>query len=151
MIRGRDIAKNLAAVIKKMKADTNEQLVVKLIESYEPKIATAKASDKADLAAAKQDELDLLILFATETKTPKECVDAIFKMFDDETSKERAIQFSTIHKAKGLEAENVAILTPDLLPHPGICRLGPFWTRQELNIAYVCYTRGKQTMFINAR
>jgi superfamily I DNA/RNA helicase len=151
LIRGRNIAKNLADTIKRMKASNNADLAVKLIEYYEPKIETFKALDKADMAAAKQDELDLLMIFVTETKNPDECVNSIYKMFDDETSKERAIQFSTIHKAKGLEADHVAVLTPDLLPHPGICRLGPFWTRQEMNIAYVCYTRGKDTLYLNQR
>lgn len=151
MIRGRDVARNLAAVIKRMKASDNQDLAIKLQEDYEPKIATAKALDKQDLAAAKTDELELLLLFVQETKTVDECIGAIFKMFDDDASKERAIQFSTIHKAKGLEAENVAILTPDLLPHPGISKLGPFWARQELNIAYVCYTRSKDTLYINER
>jgi superfamily I DNA/RNA helicase len=120
-----------------------------LQEEYEPKITTFKELDRADQAAAKQDELDLLLLFATESKSVDDCINNIYRMFDDDTVKDRAIQFSTIHKAKGLEAKNVAILTPELLPHPGISKLGPFWARQELNIAYVCYTRGKDTLFIN--
>jgi superfamily I DNA/RNA helicase len=149
LIRGRDIARNLVAVIKRMKASSTSQLAVKLQEEYEPKITTFKELDRADQAAAKQDELDLLLLFATESKSVDDCINNIYRMFDDDTVKDRAIQFSTIHKAKGLEAKNVAILTPELLPHPGISKLGPFWARQELNIAYVCYTRGKDTLFIN--
>ena len=149
VIRGRNVASTLANVIKRVKADDNETLIRILMRDYEEKIQKLKAADKEDLAHAKQDELDILIEFATETKTPEECVSKLFTMFDDKTIKERAIQFSTVHKAKGLEADNLAILTPDLLPHPGISKIGAFWAEQERNIAYVCATRGKKAMYLN--
>lgn len=149
VIRGRNVASTLAKVIKRINASDNESLIRTLIEEYEAKVQKLKAADKLDLAEAKRDELDILVVFATETKTPDECVDKLFKMFDDADAKERAVQFSTVHKAKGLEADNLAILTPELLPHPGISKIGEFWAEQERNIAYVCATRGKDKMFLN--
>ena len=149
VIRGRNVASSLAKVIKRVNASDNESLIRTLIEEYEEKIQKLKAADKTDLAEAKRDELDILVVFATETKTPEECVSKLFKMFDDDDAKARAVQFSTVHKAKGLEADNLAILTPELLPHPGISKIGEFWAEQERNIAYVCATRGKDKMFLN--
>ena len=47
--------------------------------------------------------------------------------------------FSTIHKAKGLEARNVYIIRPDLLPHP--MAEGDNELIQERNLKYVAITR----------
>ena len=149
VIRGRNIASALAKVVKRYKASDNETLIRLLMTDYQEKVQKLRAADKEDIAHAKQDELDILIEFATETATPDECVSKLFTMFDDQTIKDRAIQFSTVHKAKGLEADNLAILTPDLLPHPGISKIGEFWAQQERNIAYVCATRGKNAMYLN--
>lgn len=148
VIRGRNVAQTLANVIKRAKADNNVDLITELRDDYEARIDKLKAADKPDLADAKNDELEILVCFATETKTLKDCVDKLYRMFDD-TAMANGVQFSTVHKAKGLEADNLAILTPSLLPHPGISKIGPFWAEQERNIAYVCGTRGKDTMYLN--
>ena len=42
----------------------------------------------------------------------------------------------TVHKAKGLEAENVYIIRPDLMPHPKATNV-----ESEMNIKYVAITR----------
>lgn len=49
--------------------------------------------------------------------------------------------FSTIHKAKGLEAEHVYLLRPDLCPSP--FAMTPEAKQQELNLLYVAITRAK--------
>lgn len=55
-----------------------------------------------------------------------------------------AIHLSTIHKAKGLEADNVFILYPNLLPYPYATR---DWEHEtEKNLIYVAYTRAKKTL-----
>jgi len=54
------------------------------------------------------------------------------------------ILLSTIHKSKGLEADRVFILRPDLMPHPmakGIDEL-----KQEDNLHYVAITRAKHML-----
>ena len=52
--------------------------------------------------------------------------------------------FSTIHKAKGLEAESVYIIRPDLVPSP--FAEGGDARKQEENLAYVAITRAKHTL-----
>lgn len=49
--------------------------------------------------------------------------------------------FSTIHKAKGLEHENVYILRPDLMPSP--YAMTEDAKQQEANLIYVAITRAK--------
>ena len=56
----------------------------------------------------------------------------------------KGIVLSTIHKAKGLEANRVFIIRPDLLPLPQ-CRKG--WEFiQEKNLEYVAITRAKKDL-----
>lgn len=55
-----------------------------------------------------------------------------------------AIQLSTIHKAKGLEADNVYILMPSLLPSKLATK--DWEIKTEKNLAYVAVTRAKRTL-----
>lgn len=48
------------------------------------------------------------------------------------------------HKAKGLEAERVFILNPQLMPHPKATQ--PWEMQQEENLKYVAITRAKQDL-----
>jgi superfamily I DNA/RNA helicase len=151
LIRGRDVAATIANTIKRHSGKggrTNAEISADIIDEFDAKITNYRAQDRDDMAEAKIDEREVILSFLAETKTPEDAIKAVWDMFDDR-AKARAIQFSTVHKAKGLEADNIGILTPSILPHPGICKMGAFWTRQEKNIAYVCYTRGKQNMFLN--
>jgi DNA helicase-2/ATP-dependent DNA helicase PcrA len=57
-----------------------------------------------------------------------------------------AVILSSIHRAKGLEAERVFLLFPDLVPHP---KARQDWERQqEMNLLYVALTRAKQSLTI---
>ena len=49
---------------------------------------------------------------------------------------------STVHKAKGLEADNVYILTPERMPHPKATN-----PQEERNICYVAITRAKKNLY----
>lgn len=55
-----------------------------------------------------------------------------------------AIQLSTIHKAKGLEADNVYILMPSLLPSKLATK--DWEIKTEKNLVYVAVTRAKRTL-----
>lgn len=59
------------------------------------------------------------------------------------TDGEECITFSSIHKAKGLEAAKVGLLRPDLLPHPNARDV-----EQERNLAYVAITRAREELYI---
>ena len=57
--------------------------------------------------------------------------------------------FSTIHKAKGLEADHVYFLRPDLVPAWWIKE--PAALQQEYNLRYVAITRAKQSLTYGVR
>lgn len=64
------------------------------------------------------------------------------RMFAEDTS---AIICSTIHKAKGMESENVFLLEPEGIP----CKYaeGESALQQEHNLAYVAITRAKKNLY----
>ena len=55
-----------------------------------------------------------------------------------------SVIFSTVHKAKGLEADNVWILSPEKMPHPMAKSAAD--REQERNICYVAITRAKKNL-----
>ena len=72
----------------------------------------------------------------------EELVEKINSIFSG--NKEDAIQLSTVHKAKGLEADNVFILCPSLMPSK-IAKKDWEW-ETEKNLIYVAYTRAKKSL-----
>jgi superfamily I DNA/RNA helicase len=55
------------------------------------------------------------------------------------------VNLTTIHGAKGLEANRVFHVRPDLVPHP---RAAKDWEKeQERNLEFVALTRAKEDLF----
>jgi DNA helicase-2/ATP-dependent DNA helicase PcrA len=75
-------------------------------------------------------------------KTVKDVTDSIDSMFVKD--KTEGIRLSSIHKAKGLEADRVYILHPEKLPHP--MAKTEEAQRQEWNLKYVAITRAKHLL-----
>jgi superfamily I DNA/RNA helicase len=63
------------------------------------------------------------------------------------TDDESPVMLSTIHKAKGLEADRVFIIEPERLPLLW-CNQQKWEYEQELNLLYVALTRAKSDLFI---
>lgn len=73
-------------------------------------------------------------------------IEKIKSLFSDKKTK--GIALSTIHKAKGLESDNVYICCPSLLPAKSA--KDPWEIKQESNLEYVAYTRAKKKLcFLN--
>lgn len=70
--------------------------------------------------------------------------DRIESLFSDS---KKGICLSTIHRAKGLEADTVFLLGTDLLPYyrDG---MAPWQEQQERNLTYVALTRSKQNLYL---
>lgn len=87
------------------------------------------------------DNIRSLEILAEHLTTKKELIEHIKSIFKDESD---GICLSTIHKAKGLEAENVYTLCPSSIPSK-LAKLD--WEKnQERNLQYVAYTRSKNTL-----
>ena len=73
-------------------------------------------------------------------------IDRISEVFSDR--KKNGIALSTIHKAKGLEADRVFIACKSLMPSKSAKK--DWEIRQEYNLMYVAYTRAKNLLgFLN--
>lgn len=140
-IVGRDIGQRIKSLITSLKADNLIDLRQKLREWERKEIKRVKDNDpNADLGFI-QDRIDA-------TRTFIECsggdtVAAVIQAVDDLFSPKApgAVILSSIHKAKGLEADRVLILDEHLMPSKFATQ--EWMLEQENNLMYVAITRAK--------
>jgi len=141
IIRGRDIGKNLMNLIDKFSAEDVGELM-KLMEKYrEKEVKKLVDAEKNQQAQSLEDKIDTVIALADGCEMIYEIETKIKTIFSDHSE---GVVFSSVHKAKGLEAERVYILEPDLMPHPMAKK--SWEMTQEINIKYVAYTRSLDTL-----
>ena len=156
-IRGKDIGNNLKAIVKstkqdKLNVDCKEDGVFvrlyddlfvsrnKLMEKFGIDAETAMNSPQLQ---NKIDMINALEILAEGINTSEEIIDKIDEIFPKRDKKD-GISLSTIHKAKGLEANNVYIACESLMPSKSAKK--DWEIRQEYNLMYVAYTRAKNTL-----
>jgi DNA helicase-2/ATP-dependent DNA helicase PcrA len=162
---GRDILATLKSTIRDIRnaglkggIDTDEDIYGQFFASvpiYRQK-ESARLSreysdpDALDTAIAQlYDRIDCAIAVAyaakeagiTDWNAALEYVERIFEEHDGDV-----ITLSSIHKAKGLECRNVALLHSELIPHPMV-RQG-WQLEQEDNLRYIAYTRAQERLYI---
>ena len=155
-IRGKDIGLNLKNMVKRTGIevlnkslqedgvfvrlydtlfDMINEIVCKYNVTYVDAVESAAISNRLDMIKA-------LEILSDDINTSAELIAKIDGIFSDR--KKGGISLSTIHKAKGLEAENVYIACRHLMPSS---RAKKDWEiRQEYNLMYVAYTRAKNVL-----
>jgi len=146
VILGRDIGKSLMTLIskvqKKTKVHSLSDTLVALGEYGEREISKLTRMKKHSRAQSLEDRIETIIALTDGCDTMVQLEDKIETIFSDEAD---GVIFSSVHKAKGLEANTVWILREDLMPHP---KAEAGWElQQEANIRYVAYTRSKEKLF----
>lgn len=142
IIRGKDIGQSLVNLIKRFETDDLEHFELALFEYFHFEHTKLMDKGKEMQAILLQDRVETLHFIMKECKTVSELMSRIMLLFDDNQA---GIVFSSVHRAKGLEAENVFILRKDLMPHPKAKRE---WEKtQELNAEYVAETRSKNNLY----
>lgn len=137
---GRDVGAGVVAILKKLKVTDRMELfeVQRLVEGWERKQVTKLASmgvpEEADRVRDQADVLYAFIMDAGSTKEMFNKLDTLFTNVDGEPVGGQVL-CSSVHKAKGLEAERVFVLMDTLY------RRGR--TPEEINIEYVAVTRAK--------
>lgn len=144
-IQGRDIGQGLISLVKKLAGNDMAEFMANL-EAYESKetIKLQQLRWGADeKLVALQDKCDCIRILCDGMSSLDEVIQKITDLFKD-TKDKGAILLSSVHRAKGLEAEKVYIVRPDLLPHPKLVQgsLG----EQEYNLHYVAITRAIKTL-----
>lgn len=140
IIKGSDIGVHLIELIGKINS------IEKLVSFWETELISFRRDLKADGIlnpnehsgySALEDKVMTLLFLA---KLSENIVDLKFKIRTIFTDEIQGIVLSTVHKVKGLEADRVFIIRPDLLPMQNT----KSWQYiQEKNLEYVAYTRAK--------
>lgn len=159
-IRGKDIGLNLVKLVESTNQDrlnlelSKDGVFVRLYESLfneRDKMIIRSGLDvttvmSSSLISSKLDMIHALEVLSNDVTTSKELIEKIKSVFSDK--KIEGISLSTIHKAKGLEANNVYIACNSLMPSKSATQ--DWEIEQEHNLMYVAYTRAKNKLgFLN--
>jgi DNA helicase-2/ATP-dependent DNA helicase PcrA len=141
-IRGRDIGQGLIKLIDQMKVSDIDKLYDKLYDWKEAQVAKAEA--KGANPQSIEDKYDTIVEFieANEFNNATELKDYIKDLFSDDRAQ---VTFSSVHRAKGLEADNVFIIAPESMPSKYANK--DWEIQQEANIQYVAVTRAKKALY----
>lgn len=141
-VQGRDIGASIIRTIEKFEAESVTDLVAKTSDwlAAETKKENAKRNPSEDRLISLQDRADCILAFTEGADSVSGVMDRVTWIFSD-TDDRTAVRYSSIHKAKGLEARRVFFLRPKGAgcPHP---MASSDWQRaQEQNLLYVAITR----------
>ncbi len=147
-IKGKDISKKLLNIVK-FSGTTYVYQLKEYLDQYMEKeviklvtLSQSKSKFEASVIFL-DDKINSIKTIASNFTSTQEVVRQIEDMFDDSVGD--WISLSSVHKAKGLEADNVFIIRPDLMPHP---RSVGSALNQEKNLEYVAITRARNRLFI---
>jgi DNA helicase-2/ATP-dependent DNA helicase PcrA len=144
IIRGNDIGKSLVTFLKpwlelgtfEMRQGMEQKhanLIRKLTRKY-PDRDLETVQDYQTFT----ERIQIINALSEDCETVAEVVNKINRIFSDEMG--TGIILSTVHRFKGLEADNVFIVQPELIPFPYYIEQ-PWQIEQERNIDYVARTR----------
>ena len=154
-IKGKEIGSNLITLIKSVDTEIigreliSDGLFIRLYErliNLRNNVMKKHNLDIWDASLSFQvmelyDQINVLITLSESCKTTGEMVERIESIFQDDAN---GICLSTIHKAKGLEADNVFVICRSTMPPK---RAKKDWEKlQEQNLIYVAYTRAKHKL-----
>lgn len=90
------------------------------------------------------DRCNSIRALADEASRVSELKKILAEVFTDDFN-HGGVDLMSIHKSKGLQAKNVFILRPDLLPHPAAMKR-PKQLAEEARLKYVAITRAEETL-----
>ena len=144
-IQGKDVGKGLLSLVKKLDPADLADLARKLESWVQQEISrAAKKSQSAAEAIAERarDQAGMLVEFASQSGSVSELQQKILDLFDEcDPSRDPFIVCSSTHKAKGLEANRVFVLTSTYFKSRGDAQ-------EETNLYYVAITRAKQVLYL---
>jgi DNA helicase-2/ATP-dependent DNA helicase PcrA len=143
-VQGRDLGKSLIAMIKKSKA-TDVDAFLSWLTEWETMEVERLLKAKRDSSVI-SDKADCLRTLSEGTRSLQDVKGNIDKLFHDGDDHNRVI-LSSIHKSKGLERDRVFVLR-DTLRHGKVSRDGSPPSMEESNLAYVAFTRAKQSLYL---
>lgn len=134
-VQGRDIGSGLRGLIVKSEHPTVPTFLSWLAAWRLDESLRLQAAEKEDQAEQVHDRAECLIALSDGLKTTRELLARVDGLFADEGA--GSIVFSSVHKAKGLEADVVWLLENTFRPQGGL---------EEENLLYVAVTRAKKVL-----
>jgi superfamily I DNA/RNA helicase len=146
---GRDIGKGLVRLIKRLAGKTITDCIDLLpkVEAWREKEITVlqlKGYPTEEKQIQINDQADCINMIATQCDKIDDVVIFLKDLFDD-TNLDRCIRLSSIHRAKGLEADNVYFFNPANVPHP--MAKSEEAILQEKNLKFVATTRAIHKLY----
>ena len=146
-VRGRKIGEGLVKIVKDIRKKVGDfDRFIEALEGWTEDQVWKIERQKGDNDGAKAIIYDktacLRVVYGhSGSNSYDELMRSIGDLFSDNRE---AVMLSTVHKAKGLEADRVFILKPELMPHPMAKQAWEL--EQEMNLLYVALTRAKETL-----
>jgi superfamily I DNA/RNA helicase len=151
IVRGTDIGKGIKKIfddaVIATRSQNLKQLLANLSDYQAKRMDKLIAQEKEAQANAFQDKMDTLRVILEDCDTFEDVDHCCATLFSD-IQPENAITFSSIHKSKGLEAETVCWLYPQINDYFLGRSSNQEVIQQEQNIIYVAITRAKTTLII---
>jgi len=145
-VLGRDIGTGLQALVTRLRAGDLSALNRKLEAYRQREVAKYREREQEGKVAAINDRVDCIETIIDHLPegdlTLVGLADALDRMFSDDT--QHRLTLSTVHKAKGREWPQVAILQPDLMPARWAKQ--DWQQAQEVNLQYVAWTRARERL-----
>lgn len=141
VVKGRDIGAGLINLIKKMKRSNFDLLTKRLAEYKGTEIKKLREQKKDSQADSLEDKIDTIFALMDGITSVQGLKNRIERIFSDYLT---GVVCSSVHKAKGLEADRVFIYAPELMPFPRATQ--PWQIEQEYNLKYVALTRAKKEL-----
>jgi superfamily I DNA/RNA helicase len=146
-VRGRDIGKGLSKLVRDLKHKGQINRLIEEVEAWrEREVQRFVAAKKQSQAQNATDRADTIIALCEGAQTVAEVEHRIETIFSDTKF---GVQFSSIHKSKGLEADKVVWINPgisDFFITKAEENGNAAAAQQERNLCYVAITRAKQTL-----
>lgn len=136
-VLGRELGQGLKDMVEPYSGKSCKEALIPLQDWYQRELTLKQNLNKDTTALS--DKYDTIMVLMESVDSINELVPRIDSLFSDTTSS--GITFMSGHKSKGLEANNVYVLRPDLLPHPNAEQ--EWQKEQEANLRYVIRTRAR--------
>lgn len=142
-VQGRDLAEGLKSLLRKLKATSVEDLL-KRIDDWQKRqvdlLIAAEEEHKIEQVSDKANTLRIVIT-SSGARTIADVENEIEGLFSGDGP---CVLLSTVHRAKGLQAERVFVIDNDFTPKYALTN--PEQMEQEQNIKYVAVTRAQQEL-----
>jgi superfamily I DNA/RNA helicase len=142
-VKGRVIGSGLTKLINKLQCNTVAQLIDSLEQWRTTEVYKAILKGNELKASQINDRATSIEVFTAQCRTTDN-VECVTKKIEALFDNGNGVMLSTVHKAKGLEADNAYILQSDLMPLQWATK--PWEREQEQHIKYVAITRARHNL-----